>query len=160
LQERGRTAASAQAWRRYLALEPRGPWAGEARTTLQQMGEPAGGEGTAVASASLQKTALVERLAPEARECLRRAAARLPVRGSRATFRSTPKVSALELRSTIEVIEEELEPSLPTAALQAELGTPARVDSLEGGRTTWIFRDVAYDIEGDRAVRRVLFHPR
>jgi tetratricopeptide (TPR) repeat protein len=158
LQERGRASASALAWRRFLTLQPSGPWADEARTTLQQMGEVAGEE--RVVPPPFQKAALSERLSPEARERLRLAAPRPQVPGSRAAFRSAPNLDALELRGTIEVIEETLEPPLEPSAVAAELGPPARVDTLVGGGTTWIFRDVAYDIEGGRAVRRVLFHPR
>lgn len=160
LQERGRASASVLAWRRFLALQPRGPWADEARTTLQQMGEPAGGEPDKVAPPPLPQKALAERLSPEARERLRLAAPAVPVRGSRATFRSAPSLEALALRGTIEVIEETLDPSLEWSVLAAQLDPPWRVDALVGGGSTWIFRDVAYDIEGDRAVRRVLFHPR
>jgi predicted Zn-dependent protease len=159
LQERGRAESARRAWEAFLAVEPLGPFADEARNALLKAGVD-----VAVAEPSLRRTAqrpLLDRLPTETRRRIQAAPRRPFTLGDiRGAFLNATGVEALELRGVVELVEESLTPRRTVAVLESELGPPSSVSELESGRQTLVYRDAAYDLIAEEVVHRVLFQPR
>lgn len=158
LQDRGRGEAAREAWEEFLRIESEGPFADEARGALLRSGVASPLPTRAHQS---RTTPLVERLSSDARRRLK-GAQRSPfsLGDLRGAFLAAPGLEALELRGVIEVIDEltPLSGALPRNG--SEPGPARVVHDAVWGRHTRVYRDIAWDVDAGRIVRRVLFQPR
>ena len=158
--ERDRLANARAGWEAFLALEPQGAWADEARLALAGLGDGVGAPPPPSPPPSGRSRArLAERLSGPLKERLARAQSQdftLPtIKGA---FLEGEGVSALRIGGVLEIVEEALRPPIDAAALRIE--SPRATVSGTGGRRTLVLQDAAYDVEGGRAVTRILFQGR
>jgi tetratricopeptide (TPR) repeat protein len=152
LDARGRSAAARDAWRAFLALEPEGPWAQEAR---RRLGDPdAAPRGKVEASVPPVPMGPVSAATEKRLLSLRRRA--FDLGGVSAAIYDGESLRVVTLDDSVEVVEERLQPPLPAARLRARLGPPSREEPGPSGRL-WVYAQLAFDVQGDAAVRRIHF---
>ena len=156
LQERRRGRSAREAWRRFLALEPRGLFAAAARRVLQvepverkAVGGPEAREAGPLPLGSLSP-ATRRRLEPLTRSPF-------DLGGLRGAFYVGGSLRVLELHDALEIVEQELARPMSAARILERLGTPLFEDATEGGGRLLRYEGVAYDVRDGQAVRRVFF---
>jgi tetratricopeptide (TPR) repeat protein len=154
LAERGRTAGARDAWMRFLALEPEGPFAALAREQLGIAAVPPPrpprvnappiplGEPTEGARKSLAHLARRE----------------LDTGGLRGAVYRGAGLAVLELDGSVELVEVELAPPPPWDAVRGDWGPPIARMARPGGETL-VYAGVAVDVADGHARRRIHFVP-
>lgn len=152
LHERGRIGAARDAWRGFLRLESSGAWATEAREALRSLGA---GVSDPVAPSATAPQPLRDRLSPDLRRRLGRARRQPFTLGELAgAFLLADGVAALELRGTLAVVEETLQPARDVGSLGQDLRRAVVVEGM-GGVRTLVLPEIAYEAVDGRLVRRI-----
>jgi tetratricopeptide (TPR) repeat protein len=150
---RGRTAAARDAWDAFLQIEPAGVWADLVRRQTGQPPRPPLPLPSVVPEAppvplgriSAQSSA---RLAALARRTVDLGAV------SAVLYRGQG-LRVLELDGSVEFVEEELGEPAAVSVVLARRGAPQAEIAGSGGTRTMLYRRLAFDVAGDRVVRRV-----
>lgn len=157
LEERGRAAASREAFQAYLALEGAGPFADAVRRRLQG-GAPAAPEARAATKGTSRRSSPFP--LGEVQEATAKRLAGLRTRPFEigrfgGTIYDGGGVLLLQLDESIEIVEEAVEPPATLAALGIE-GPPMREIEGASGRTL-IYPTFACDLAEQKVVRQIFF---
>jgi tetratricopeptide (TPR) repeat protein len=157
LEERGRSAAAAEAWRGLVGAMPAGPYR-EAALRRGGVGPEARDEGVSRHLETPRAAVPLGRISSGAARALsglrRRAFDLGAVQGALYGGR---RLRALEIDRSLEILEEDLARPEPAAAAAA-WGPPER-EIEAANRRTLVYRGFACDVVGDAIVRRVHFAP-